>query len=408
MAIASQTASNELPKSSGPFWQGSALIQQALLENKPNRSISCESRQVLPVFSNVTINVRKKTNGENPMSSMSKFKKLAGISAFAFAAMTAANSVNAANWRYAHEEYEGDVQDVYAYKFKEYIEDNSDHTLQIYRFGELGESDDIMEQTPAGILNFVNQSPGFTGALIPEAQIFFIPYLMPTDINTVIEFFRESKAINEDFPKLYAENGLELLQMYPEGEFVITLDEPVTSPEGMKNKKIRVMTNPLLSETYSAFGATPTPLPWGEVYGALQTNMINGQENPIFWIESGGLYEVSPNLIYTGHGWFTTAAMANKDFYDGLPEKDKKLIQDAADYAFEKIITHIDGLADEALAKIQAASDEVTVTRLNDEQIKAFKARAPQVEKKFIEMTGQGGKDLLNQFKEDLKDVQSN
>ncbi|WP_298450862.1 TRAP transporter substrate-binding protein DctP [uncultured Marinobacter sp.] len=340
------------------------------------------------------------------MSSMSKLKKLAGISAFAFAAMTAANSVNAANWRYAHEEYEGDVQDVYAYKFKEYIEENSDHTLQIYRFGELGESDDIMEQTQAGILNFVNQSPGFTGALIPEAQIFFIPYLMPTDISTVIDFFRESKAINEDFPKLYAEKGLELLQMYPEGEFVITLDEPVTTPEGMKNKKIRVMTNPLLSETYSAFGATPTPLPWGEVYGALQTNMINGQENPIFWIESGGLYEVSPNLIYTGHGWFTTAAMANKDFYDGLKDEDKKLIQDAADYAFEKIITHIDGLADEALAKIQAASDEVTVTRLNEEQIKAFKARAPQVEKKFIEMTGKGGEQLLNQFKKDLKEVQ--
>ncbi|OHY81965.1 TRAP transporter substrate-binding protein DctP [Marinobacter sp. AC-23] len=340
------------------------------------------------------------------MSSMSKFKKLAGLSAFAFAAMTAANSVNAASWRYAHEEYEGDVQDVYAYKFKEYIEDNSDHTLQVYRFGELGESDDIMEQTQAGILNFVNQSPGFTGALIPEAQIFFIPYLMPTDMDTVIKFFRESKAINEDFPKLYADQGLELLQMYPEGEFVITLDEPVTTPEGMKNKKIRVMTNPLLSETYSAFGATPTPLPWGEVYGALQTNMINGQENPIFWIESGGLYEVSPNLIFTGHGWFTTATMANKNFYDGLADKDKELVQEAADYAFEKIIKHIDGLADEALAKIQESSDEVTVTRLNEEQIKAFKDRAPQVEKKFIEMAGQGGQDLLDQFKKDLKAVQ--
>jgi len=341
------------------------------------------------------------------MSSMSKFKKLAGLSAFAFAAMTAANSVNAANWRYAHEEYEGDVQDVYAYKFKEYIEDNSDHTLQIYRFGELGESDDIMEQTQAGILNFVNQSPGFTGALIPEAQIFFIPYLMPTDINTVVKFFRESDAINKDFPKLYAEKGLELLQMYPEGEFVITLDEPITTPEELKNKKIRVMTNPLLSETYSAFGATPTPLPWGEVYGALQTNMINGQENPIFWIESGGLYEVSPNLIYTGHGWFTTAAMANKNFYDGLSDEDKKLVQDAADYAFEKIVVHIDGLADEALAKIQKASDKVTVTRLNEEQIKAFKDRAPQVEKKFIEMAGKGGEDLLKQFKQDLEAVQN-
>ena len=89
--------------------------------------------------------------------------------------MTAA--AQADNWRYAHEEYEGDVQDVFAYAFKEYIEDNSDHTVQVYRFGELGESDDIMEQTQNGILQFVNQSPGFTGALIPEAQIFFIPYL---------------------------------------------------------------------------------------------------------------------------------------------------------------------------------------------------------------------------------------
>jgi TRAP-type C4-dicarboxylate transport system substrate-binding protein len=342
------------------------------------------------------------------MSSMRRFKKLVGISAFAFAAMTAANSVNAANWRYAHEEYEGDVQDVYAYKFKEYIEENSDNTLQVYRFGELGESDDIMEQTQAGILNFVNQSPGFTGALIPEAQIFFIPYLMPTDMETVVKFFRKSKAINEDFPKLYADQGLELLKMYPEGEMVVTVDEVVTSPEGFNNKKIRVMTNPLLSETYSAFGATPTPLPWGEVYGALQTNMIQGQENPIFWIESGGLYEVSPNLVFTSHGWFTTAMMANQNFYEGLSDADKKLVQDAADYAFEKIIVHIDGLADEALAKIQKASDEVTVTRLTDEQIDVFKARAPQVEKKYIEMAGKSGEKLLNQFKADLKAVQSN
>ncbi|AMQ88901.1 TRAP transporter substrate-binding protein DctP [Marinobacter sp. LQ44] len=340
------------------------------------------------------------------MSNTSKFRKLAGFSAFAFAAITAANSVNAANWRYAHEEYEGDVQDVYAYKFKEYVEENSDHTVQVFRFGELGESDDIMEQTQAGILNFVNQSPGFTGSLIPEAQIFFIPYLMPTDMDTVIKFFRESKAINEDFPELYAEQGLELLKMYPEGEMVVTVDEPVTSPAGFNNKKIRVMTNPLLSETYSAFGATPTPLPWGEVYGALQTNMIQGQENPIFWIESGGLYEVSPNLVFTGHGWFTTAMMANQNFFNGLSDADKKLVRDAADYAFEEIIVHIDGLADEALEKIQAASDRVTVTRLNEEQIEAFRARAPQVEERFINMTGERGKQLLEQFKADLEAVQ--
>jgi TRAP-type C4-dicarboxylate transport system substrate-binding protein len=339
------------------------------------------------------------------MKASTSFTRILGVSALAAATLGAASMAQAANWRYAHEEYEGDVQDVYAYAFKEYIEDNSDHTIQVYRFGELGESDDIMEQTQNGILQFVNQSPGFTGSLIPEAQIFFIPYLMPTDMETVVQFFRESTAINEDFPMLYAEQNLELLQMYPEGEMVVTADEPITEPADFDGKKIRIMTNPLLASTYEAFGATATPLPWGEVYGALQTNMIQGQENPIFWIESGGLYEVSPNLTFTGHGWFTTAMMANQNFYEGLSSEDQQLIQDASDFAFEEILVHIDGLADEALEAIQNASDQVTVTRLTDEQIEAFKARAPRVEQTFIEMTGDSGEALLNQFKADLEAI---
>ncbi|GGY44138.1 hypothetical protein GCM10011297_16350 [Bacterioplanes sanyensis] len=336
------------------------------------------------------------------MSISARLKQLAVVASLT-TALGLTSTAFADTWRYAHEEYEGDVQDVYAHKFKEYIEENSDHTLKIYRFGELGESDDIMEQTQAGILQFVNQSPGFTGSLIPEAQIFFIPYLMPTEMKPVVEFFRTSKAINEDFPKLYAEKGLELLKMYPEGEMVVTADEPVTTPAGFNGKKIRVMTNPLLSSTYEAFGATPVPLPWGEVYGALQTNMIQGQENPIFWIESGGLYEVSPNLIFTGHGWFTTASMANKEFFDGLSADEQQMIRDAAEYAFNETIEHIDGLAEASLEKIKAASDDVTVTRLSDKQIQAFRDRAPQVEKTFYEMTGESGKQLLQQFKADLK-----
>ncbi|MDR5893958.1 TRAP transporter substrate-binding protein [Halomonas mongoliensis] len=334
-----------------------------------------------------------------------KLMTTATVGALLFGMSAAAHS---ANWRYAHEEYQDDVQDVFAHAFKDYIEENSDNTVQIFRFGELGESDDIMEQTQAGILQFVNQSPGFTGSLIPEAQIFFVPYLLPTDEETVIEFFNTSVAINEMFPELYAEQGLELLKMYPEGEMVVTLDEPFTTPEELRGKNIRTMTNPLLSATYRAFGASPTPLPWGEVYGGLQTGILDGQENPIFWIESGGLYEVSPNLVYTGHGWFTTAMMANQDFFNGLSEEEQQLVRDASDHAYEVIIEHISGLADDSLARIQESSDEVTVTRLTEEQIEAFRARAPQVEERFIEMTGDRGRELLDQFHADLEAVMSN
>ena len=330
---------------------------------------------------------------------------LAGVFAVSMSGCGDGAESEGQTWRYAHEEFEDDVQDVFAYKFKEYVEENSPHTVRVHRFGELGESDDIMEQTQSGILQFVNQSPGFTGSLIPEAQIFFIPYLLPTDEEEVIEFFDTSQAINEMFPELYAEKDLELLAMYPEGEMVVTLDEIARTPQDFRGKNIRVMTNPLLSETYRAFGATPTPLPWGEVYGALQTNMIQGQENPLFWIQSGGLYEVSPNLIFTGHGWFTTAMMANQDFYEGLSEEDQQLVQEASDHAYNYIVDYIHGLGAEMLEKIQESSDEVTVTRLDEDEIQAFRDRAPQVEERFIEMTGERGEELLRQFKEDLEAV---
>ena len=186
----------------------------------------------------------------------------AAISLFATAAQ-------ADTWRYALEESLTEVQGVYATKFKEEIEANTDHEVQLFPFGTLGESTDIMEQAQSGILQFVDQSPGFTGALIPEAQVFFVPYLLPGDQEQLFEFFRTSKAVNEDFKPLYAEQGLELLKMFPEGEVAMTTKKPVKSPADLNEVKFRVMTNPLLVESYKAFGATPTPLPWGEVYGAL-------------------------------------------------------------------------------------------------------------------------------------------
>ena len=314
-----------------------------------------------------------------------------------------APAAKAASWKYAFEEAIHEVQGVYATKFKEEIEKNSDHTVQLFPYGTLGESADIMEQAQAGILEFVNQSPGFTGSLIPEAQVFFVPYLLPTDQAHLARFYKQSKAINEDFKGLYAAQGLELLSMYPEGEVAMTTKEPVTGCADLEEVKFRVMTNPLLVESYRAFGATPTPLPWGEVYGGLQTNIIQGQENPTFFLYSTKIYEVTDHITYAGHNNFTTALMANKDFYDGLSADDQKLIQDAAAAAYDYIVTYQEGLAEQELKKIMAAKPEMTVTVLNDEQRACFKDAAKEVEAKFIEMTGDSGKAILNQMKADLE-----
>jgi TRAP-type transport system periplasmic protein len=332
-----------------------------------------------------------------------KLKLATTTAALALACSTA----QADTWRYASEEAaQNDVQNVFAQKFKEEVEANSDHEIQLFPFGTLGESDDIMEQAKAGILQFVDQSPGFTGATIPEAQVFFVPYLLPQNNEDLVEFFRNSKAINEMFPELYAQQGLELLTMFPEGEVCMTTQEPVASPADLNEVKFRVMTNPLLVESYEAFGAVPTPLPWGEVYGALQTGIIQGQENPGFFLETTKIYEVTDVITCIGHNNFTTAVMANQQFYDGLAEEDQQVIQNATQAAFDYIVDYQANLQEEALAAIKEAKPDMQINILDEAQRQPFEEAAQEVEATFIDMTGDSGQKILDQMKADLEAVQ--
>ncbi|MEQ8255528.1 MULTISPECIES: TRAP transporter substrate-binding protein DctP [Roseovarius] len=337
---------------------------------------------------------------------MARYSHTSMAMAVAGSMMLSASVAQADTWRYAFEEALDEVQGVYAQKFKEEVEANSDHTVQLFPYGTLGESADTMEQAQTGILQFVDQSPGFTGSLIPEAQVFFVPYLLPQDTEKLGEFFRTSKAINEMFPELYAEQGLELLTMFPEGEVCMTTQEPVTGPPDLDQVKFRVMTNPLLVESYKAFGATPTPLPWGEVYGALQTGIIQGQENPMFFIESTKMYEVTEVITCAGHNNFTTAVMANQEFYEGLSEEDQTVIQNAIDVAFDHIIDYQKGLHEESIEKIKEAKPDMQVNTLSEEERQPFVEAGASVEDTFLEMTGDGGKKILDQLKADLEAVQ--
>lgn len=311
-------------------------------------------------------------------------------------------SAMADTWRYALEEALDEVQGVFAQKFKEEVEANSDHEVQLFPFGTLGESADTMEQAQSGILQFVDQSPGFTGALIPEAQVFFVPYLLPQEGEQLNSFFRNSKTIHELFPPLYAEQGLELLTMFPEGEVAMITKSPVTSPEDLNEVKFRVMTNPLLVESYRAFGAVPTPLPTGEIYGSLQTGIIQGQENPLFYLNSQKAYEVTDHLTFTGHNNYTTAVMANKEFYDGLSEEDQKVVQDAIDVAFEYILDYQEGLTQRSVEEMKAAKPSLTVTTLTPEQRQPFMDTREAVEKTYLEIGGPQAQTILDQMKADL------
>ena len=317
--------------------------------------------------------------------------------------IASASAVIADDWKYVMEEGLTDPQGLFATKFKEEIEKNSDHTITIYPVGTLGESADAMEQALAGLLQFIDQSPGFTGAMIPEAEAFLVPYVQPTDPDEVKTYFKEGKAVNEMFHEIYREHGLELLAIFPEGEQVVTTKEPFRSPEELEGMKIRTMTSPLLLETYEAFGASPIALPWGELIGALKTNMVDGQENPTIWIEAYGLDDLAPVLTYTGHAQYTTAVMANADFYDDLSDEDKQLIQNAASVALDYILNLAVEMDETGLNKIKETNPDVVINRLTDEEKAVFVERAKAVEAAFIERAGERGKAIIEQMKKDLE-----
>jgi TRAP-type C4-dicarboxylate transport system substrate-binding protein len=317
-------------------------------------------------------------------------------------------SVHAAEWKYAMGEGESDPQGIYAVAFKNYIEENSRHTIKIYPVGSLGEETDMLEQTRAGILQFLGQSTGYMGGTIPEMDLFTLPYVMPTDTKQLDYFFKNSKVINEMLPEIFRKHGLELLSIFPEGEMAVTTLETFRSPEDLKGKKMRVMPgSPILVETYEAFGASPVPMSWGDLIGALKTKMVDGQENPTVWIEAYDLDNLTKVLTYTGHGHFNASVSANKEFFDGLSKRDKKLVRAAAEHAHQTILDEAQKLDAYGLGRIVRTNPDYTIVTLTEEERVPFKKAAKAVQASFASKSA-SNKKVLDQMMADLKEAEEN
>ncbi|MDX1808060.1 MAG: TRAP transporter substrate-binding protein DctP [Sulfurospirillaceae bacterium] len=333
-----------------------------------------------------------------------------GLKIFIFSCLLflTATAMQADTWKYALGEGLNDPQGLYATKFKEVIEQNSNHKIKIYPVGTLGEESDIMEQVQAGLLQFVGQSTGYMGGTIPEMDVFFVPYLMPDNPKHLGKFFKDSVAINKMFPKIFRKHNLELLGMFPEGEQAVTTMKEFHSPADLKGKKIRVMPgSPLLVDTYKAFGASPVPMSWGDLIGSLKTHMVDGQENPTIWIAAYGLDKLTKVLTYMGHNQFTATAVANEKFFNSLSAKDKKLVKHASAVALNYILKEAQDLDALGLGRIIRSNPTYKIVTLTKKERAVFKKRASKVEDAFIKEAGKSGAAILKQMKIDLKNAET-
>ncbi|MBS1135670.1 MAG: dicarboxylate transporter, DctP subunit, partial [Burkholderiaceae bacterium] len=106
---------------------------------------------------------------------------------------------------------------------------------------------------------------------------------------------------------------------------------PITKPEDLEGLKLRVIPNPVFLETFKALKANPVPMPFTELYGALESKAVDGQENPFAVILSNKFFEVQKFVSATNHVYATNIILVSKRFWDKLSPAEQKIMQDAAD-----------------------------------------------------------------------------
>ena len=108
---------------------------------------------------------------------------------------------------------------------------------------------------------------------------------------------------------------------------------PITRPEDFDGLKVRVIPNPVFLETFKAFRSNPVPMPFAELYGALESKAVDGQENPFAVILSNKFFEVQKYVSATNHVYAANIVLVSKKFWDKLNPAEQKIMRDAADEA---------------------------------------------------------------------------
>jgi tripartite ATP-independent transporter DctP family solute receptor len=177
---------------------------------------------------------------------------------------------------------------------------------------------------------------------------------------------------------------------------------PITAPADLKGLKIRTQSNPLHLEGFKAFGASPTPMAFAELFTALQQGVVDGQENPIFMTYIVKLYTVQKYLSLTGHLYSAGAFVMNEAFYKDLPEDIRTAIDKAALVARE---AGIEEVAATDKAWLVEMGEKIQINTLNNDQILAFQKIAKT---EWPKMAKTIGEDYFNTIRDKIEKIQAN
>ncbi|WP_298928380.1 TRAP transporter substrate-binding protein [uncultured Ramlibacter sp.] len=215
-------------------------------------------------------------------------------------------------------------------KFGEIVEAKSGGKLKVNIFpgGALGNDQANVSALQGGTLEMASMNSGIFASIVKDFAIYDFPFLFASakEADTVVD-----GAFGKGLHAKLEDKGLVGLAYYELGFRQITNSKrAIAKVEDIAGLKLRVIPNPINIDWVSALGANPTPLPFPELYAALEQKAVDGQENPFATIQGAKLFEVQKFMTLTNHQYNPQSVVISKKFWDSLSAEEKKIVADAA------------------------------------------------------------------------------
>jgi len=281
-----------------------------------------------------------------------------------------------------------------AEKFKELAEKYTAGKVkvEVYPNSTLYKDKEELEALQLGAVQMLAPSNSKFGPIgVREFEVFDLPYILPdlATLRKVTDGPLGAKLLKKLDPK-----GMTGLAYWDNGFKEMTANKKLITPADYKGVKFRIQSSKVLEAQFRSLGAIPQVMAFGEVYQALQTGVVDGQENTTSNVYSQKMHEVQKYMTMTSHGYIGYVVVVNKKFWDGLPadirEQLEKAMKEATAYGNNQSAKE----NDDALAEI-VKTGKTEIIKLTPEQDKAMREAMEPVYKDVATRVGQP---LIDEF----------
>ncbi|MCX5826231.1 MAG: TRAP transporter substrate-binding protein [Deltaproteobacteria bacterium] len=270
---------------------------------------------------------------------------------------------------------------VAAEKFAKKVADKTNGRIKITIFParQLGDDRQLFEQVQQGALDMGEISAAPMGSTTPLMSALQLPFLF-TSWDQYTKVMKSEATAN--LLKGLEKNGIKGLAVYNAGfRHFVSIAKPIKKPEDLKGLKFRVAETPLHLDIFRALNASPTPMPYGEIYSSLQNKVIDGLEMDLSAIQMEKHYEVAKYVTLSRHFTWPAVLMMNLAKFNALSPEDQKIIADSAKEVISENVKDITDIESKAVAYLKTKN--VKIVELTPAELAPFIEATKNIEQKY-------------------------